>query len=126
MKEQLLSGNVDMNSLILTKSLADSYKVPMPHVEVTKKMKERNPGSEPQIGSRVPFVIVKSKGDRLFEKAEDPVWAEQNGVKLDYEYYFEHQFKKPIEDLLEPLISKEEVFNPQKKSRKITEFFKKS
>ena len=128
MKESLLKGGVEIENLVLTKSLADSYKVSMPHVEVVKKMKERNPGSEPQVGSRVPFVVIKTKKgeDKLFEKAEDPVWVEQNKIPLDYEYYFEHQFKKPIEDLLEPLISKEEIFNVQKKSRKITEFFKKS
>ena len=108
---------------MLFRSLADSYKVPMPHVEVTKKMKERNPGSEPQIGSRVPFVIIKNKLERMFEKAEDPVWAETNKIPLDYEYYFEHQLKKPVEDLLEPLIATDEVFSKQKKSRKITEFF---
>lgn len=128
MKETLIKGNVDIEDLILTKSLADSYKVPMPHVEVVKKMKERNPGSEPQIGSRVPFVVIKTKRgeEKLFEKAEDPVWVQQNKVPIDYEYYFEHQFRKPIEDLLEPLVSKEEVFNNVMKSRKITEFFKKS
>lgn len=128
-KEKLLEGDVDMNDLILTKSLADSYKVQMPHVEVVKKMKERNPGSEPQIGSRVPFVVIKTKKglDKLFEKAEDPEWVKANNIPLDYEYYFEHQLKKPVEDLLEPLVSSEEVFqNPPKKSRKITEFFKKA
>lgn len=126
-KGELLEGKVSMSELVLTKSLADSYKVPMPHVEVVKKMKERNPGSEPQIGSRVPFVIIKNKHEKMFEKAEDPVWVEANNVPLDYEYYFEHQLKKPVEDLLEPLVPPEGVFqNPPKKSRKITEFFKKA
>lgn len=124
-KENLLKGRVSHEDLVLTKSLAADYKVQMPHVEVVKKMRERNPGSEPQIGSRVPFVVAKTKKglDKLFEKAEDPEWAQQNNVPLDYEYYFEHQLKKPVEDLLEPLISSDEVFSKPNKSRKITEFF---
>lgn len=122
-KELLLSGKVDMDGLVLTKSLASEYKVQMPHVEVVKKMRQRNPGSEPQIGNRVPFVVIKTKGERLFEKAEDPVWVAENNIPLDYEYYFEHQLKKPVEDLLEPLISASDIFSTQKKSRKITEFF---
>jgi DNA polymerase delta subunit 1 len=122
-KEQLITGKVEMENLILTKSLASDYKVQMPHVEVVKKMRQRNPGSEPQVGSRVPFVVIKAKGERLFEKAEDPVWVSENNIPLDYEYYFEHQLKKPVEDLLEPLISASDVFSTQKKSRKITEFF---
>lgn len=123
-KDCLVSGNVPMTDLVLTKSLAESYKVQMPHVEVTKKMKERNPGSEPQVGSRVPFVVTKAKGDRLFEKAEDPVWVEQNKIPLDYDYYYEHQLRKPVEDLLEPLVSRDEVFSAKKKTKKITDFFK--
>lgn len=130
-RDELLGGKVPMDSLVLTKSLADSYKVQMPHVEVVKKMKERNPGSEPQMGSRVPFVVIKTKGgagDRLFEKAEDPEWVRQKNVPLDYPYYFEHQLKKPVEDLLEPLIEdKNQIFTKgYKKARKITEFFSSS
>lgn len=122
-KEELLTGKVSTENLVLTKSLAADYKVQMPHVEVVKKMRERNPGSEPQIGSRVPFVVIKAKGDRLFEKAEDPEWVVANNVKIDYEYYFEHQLKKPVEDLLEPLIDPNDIFTKTKKNRKITEFF---
>jgi DNA polymerase delta subunit 1 len=122
-KDQLITGKVEMDNLILTKSLASDYKVQMPHVEVVKKMRQRNPGSEPQVGSRVPFVVIKAKGERLFEKTEDPVWVSENNIPLDYDYYFEHQLKKPVEDLLEPLISASDVFSTQRKSRKITEFF---
>ena len=124
-KERLITGQVPIEELILTKSLAGSYKVPMPHVEVVKKMRERNPGSEPQSGSRVEFVIVKAKGDRLFEKAEDPEFVRQNPkVKLDYQYYFEHQLQKPAEDLLAPLIGDTtgDLFK-KTKTRKITDFF---
>jgi DNA polymerase elongation subunit (family B) len=124
-KDTLLNGRVSTEDLVLTKSLAADYKVKMPHVEVVKKMRERNPGSEPQIGSRVPFVVAKTKKglDKLFEKAEDPEWVKEKRIPLDYEYYFEHQLKKPVEDLLEPLVDTSEVFATQKKSRKITEFF---
>lgn len=124
-KEMLLNGNVSIENLVLTKSLAADYKVSMPHVEVVKKMRERNPGSEPQIGNRVPFVVIKTKKglDRLFEKAEDPEWVKEKNIPLDYEYYFEHQLKKPVEDLLEPLVNTDDIFTTQKKSRKITEFF---
>lgn len=125
-KDDLLSGRIHIENLVLTKSLSDSYKVPMPHVEVVKKMRERNPGSEPQVGSRVPFVIVCAKGERLFEKSEDPEWVVANNVKLDYNYYFDHQLRKPVEDLLEPLLDSSEIFATTKKNRKITEFFSSS
>ena len=107
---ELINGKVPIEKLLMSKQLASDYKVPMPHVTVRDKMRERAPGSEPQQGDRVPFVIVKGHG-RMFEKAEDPTWVVENNVPVDYEYYFTNQFKKPIQDLLEPLISAEYIFD---------------
>jgi len=47
----------------------------------------------------------------MYEKAEDPVWARENKIPIDYQYYFTNQFKKPVQDLLEPLISADSIFN---------------
>jgi DNA polymerase delta subunit 1 len=107
---ELINGNIPIEKLLMSKQLASDYKVPMPHVMVRDKMRKRAPGSEPQQGDRVPFVIVKGHG-RMFEKAEDPTWVTDNNVPIDYEYYFTNQFKKPIQDLLEPLISAEYIFD---------------
>lgn len=122
-KEDLLGGLVPLDDLVLTKNLSTDYKVQMPHVEVVKKMQKRNPGSEPQIGSRVPFVILKNNSSKLFEKAEDPGWVIQNKLKLDYMYYFEHQLEKPIRDLMEPIIGSDRDLFSKTKARKITEFY---
>ena len=121
----LTSGEVPMSKLLMSKQLAANYKVKMPHVEVRNKIRERAPGSEPQQGDRVQFVIVEGpKNAKMFEKAEDPDWVQENGVKIDYQYYFTNQLKKPVCDLLEPLLGKDTeklIFQP--KVRKITEFF---
>ena len=94
----------------MSKQLAADYKVPMPHVAVRDKIRKRAPGSEPQQGDRVSFVIVSGPG-KMFEKAEDPGWVRERGIPLDYQYYFAHQFRKPVEDLLEPLIRADDVFD---------------
>jgi DNA polymerase delta subunit 1 len=94
----------------MSKQLASEYKVPMPHVTVRNKIRSRAPGSEPQQGDRVPFVIIKGHG-KMYEKAEDPVWALEHNVPIDYKYYFTNQFKKPVQDLLEPLISVDYIFD---------------
>jgi DNA polymerase delta subunit 1 len=107
---ELINGKVPIEKLLMSKQLASDYKVPMPHVTVRDKMRDRAPGSEPQQGDRVQFVIVKGYG-RMFEKAEDPIWVAENNVPIDYEYYFTNQFKKPVQDLLEPLISVEYIFD---------------
>ena len=106
----LMEGRVEPERLLMSKQLASEYKVPMPHVAVRDKIKARAPGSEPQQGDRVPFVIVKGPG-RMFEKAEDPVWAREKSIPIDYQYYFTNQFKKPVQDLLDPLVSADLIFD---------------
>jgi len=108
--KKLMAGEVPTDKLLMSKQLASDYKVPQPHVTVRDKMRARAPGSEPQQGDRVSFVIIKGDG-KMFEKAEDPVWARDNKVPLDYQYYFTNQFKKPVQDLLEPLVSADLIFD---------------
>lgn len=140
---ELLSGDVPNDKLVLSQSLSDSYKVNgnsvsinssdsvninQAHVQVVVKMRERKPGSEPQSGDRVPYLLTKT-GDpkaKAFEKSEDPKFVEENDIPVDYHYYFENKFLNPVCDLLEPLFdnAKREIFGeiidqhkPPKKKR---------
>ena len=126
---ELLEGDVPNEKLILSQSLSDSYKVKgksvsitgdeivdinQAHVQVVRKMRERQPGSEPQSGDRVPYILINT-GDpkaRAFEKSEDPVYARENKLPVDYPYYFLNKFLNPVCDLLEPLFEdvKDEIF----------------
>tara|TARA_R110002073_G_scaffold123085_3_gene266413 strand:- start:8464 stop:12123 length:3660 start_codon:yes stop_codon:yes gene_type:complete len=124
---ELVGGEVPMEKLILSQKLADSYKNNnMAHVQVRNKMRDREPGSEPQSGDRVQYVLTDT-GDakaKAYEKSEDPKYARDNGVPLDYQYYLQNKFMNPVCDLLEPLISnpKEEIFSsmlPKKRTRKV-------
>ena len=126
---ELLSGDVPNQKLILSQGLSDSYKVGgksvsvtssesvninQSHVQVVTKMRQRKPGSEPQSGDRVPYLLTKT-GDpkaKAFEKSEDPKYVEENGIPVDYHYYFLNKFLNPVCDLLDPLYEnvKEEIF----------------
>lgn len=126
---ELIEGDVPVEKLTLSQGLSDSYKVKghnvsinspnikdinQAHVQVVRKMRERQPGSEPQSGDRVPYVLVKTDDPKAkaFEKSEDPKYAKENNVPIDYEYYFMNKFINPVCDLLEPLFDdpKEEIF----------------
>jgi DNA polymerase delta subunit 1 len=108
--QELMTGRVPIDKLLMSKQLGGGYKVPMPHVAVRDKIRERAPGSEPQQGDRVPFVIVRGDG-KMYEKAEDPSWVLERNIQIDYQYYFTNQFKKPIQDLLEPLVPVDIIFD---------------
>lgn len=107
---ELMTGAVPLEKLLMSKQLAADYKVKMAHVEVRDKIRARAPGSEPQQGDRVSFVIVKGPG-KMYEKAEDPAWVREKNTPIDYQYYFTNQFKKPVQDLLEPLVSADQIFD---------------
>lgn len=126
---ELLSGDVPNHKLILSQSLSDTYKVGgsavsiaspsaseinQAHVQVVCKMRQRKPGSEPQSGDRVPYILTKTEDPKAkaFEKSEDPKYVEENNLPVDYHYYFMNKFLNPICDLLEPLYEnvKEEIF----------------
>jgi DNA polymerase delta subunit 1 len=100
---KLLKGKVEFKDLTMSKQLSAEYKTRVPHVEVRNKIRARAPGSEPQNGDRVAFLVTKGPG-LLCDKAEDPSWVAEHKVPIDYVYYFDHQMAKPVCDLLEPLV----------------------
>jgi DNA polymerase delta subunit 1 len=143
---ELLEGDVPNEKLILSQGLSDSYKVKgesvsvlseyivdinQAHVQVVRKMRERQPGSEPQSGDRVPYILIKTDDSkaRAFEKSEDPVYAKEHNLAIDYPYYFLNKFLNPVCDLLEPLFEnvKDDIFGelllrakpPKKKGKKL-------
>ena len=153
---ELIEGDVPIEKLTLSQGLSDTYKVKgvgvsinspdirninQAHVQVVRKMRERQPGSEPQSGDRVPYVLTKTDDPKAkaFEKSEDPKYAKEHGIPIDNEYYFMNKFLNPICDLLEPLFEdpKEEIFGelltkikPKRRPKKkpetsIDELFKK-
>lgn len=126
---QLLAGEVPHEKLILSQSLSDSYKVKgdsvsingpdsalinQAHVQVVLKMRERKPGSEPQSGDRVPYLLTCTGDHRAkaFEKSEDPKYVEEHNIPVDYHYYFVNKFLNPVCDLLDPLFenARQDIF----------------
>eukprot|EP00934_Nitzschia_sp_Nitz4_P009093 Nitzschia sp. Nitz4//scaffold3_size479765//74873//78343//NITZ4_000028-RA/size479765-processed-gene-0.52-mRNA-1//1//CDS//3329550542//9083//frame0 len=115
----LLQNKMDISRLVITKSLnkgaeyalglggkAEDYKVKQAHVELAARMKKRDPGSAPQMGDRVPYVIITgAKGAKNFEKAEDPIFVLENNLALDSKWYLSNQLSKPLQRIFEPIIS---------------------
>mmetsp|Transcript_10148 Transcript_10148/g.17259 ORF Transcript_10148/g.17259 Transcript_10148/m.17259 type:complete len:197 (-) Transcript_10148:41-631(-) len=72
-------------------------------------MRKRDAGSAPNLGDRVPYVIVAGvKGAKGYEKAEDPLYALEHSIPLDTQYYLHHQLANPLLDIFTPILK-----NPQ-------------
>jgi len=102
--ERLMAGQIPMEKLVVTKTLKGDYKSPrIPHKMLVERMAERNPGSEPKINDRVPFVFIEHADPRAkqFEIIEDPEWVKSHpDLKLNAAYYLEHQLRTPIVQFL--------------------------
>lgn len=97
--------------MVITKALgksasSDGYAAKQAHVELAERMRKRDPASAPQVGDRVPYVIIEAvKGAPAYEKSEDPIYVLDHNLPIDANYYLENQLKKPIQRLFSPIIS---------------------
>jgi len=114
----LLQNKMDISQLVITKSLnkgaeyvlglggkKDDYKIKQAHVELAARMKKRDPGSAPQMGDRVPYVIIAGmKGAATYDRAEDPLYVLENNIPIDCKWYLSNQLSKPLTRIYEPII----------------------
>lgn len=105
----LLQNQIDISLLVITKALGkkSDYKTKTAHVELAERMAERDPGSAPKVGDRVPYVIIqKEKNAKAYLKSEDPIYVLENNLQIDVDWYLEHQLRGPIERIFDGVLSK--------------------
>lgn len=103
----IMMDRVDMSKFVITKGLSKTAKqyeaggTKQQHVELAKRIakRARTTGEMiPDTGDRVPYVMTSGVGrkggkntTKSCELAEDPLYAQQNGVPIDRNYYVEKQ-----------------------------------
>ncbi|KAJ7178836.1 DNA polymerase family B-domain-containing protein [Mycena crocata] len=102
----LLQNKVDISQLVITKAISKSnYTVKQAHVELAKRMRDRDAGSAPNLGDRVAYVIIKgTKGAPAYAKSEDPLYVLENNIPIDTKYYLDNQLSKPLMRIFEPIL----------------------
>lgn len=102
----LLQNKVDMSQLVITKALTKTeYDAKQAHVILAERMRKRDPGSAPNLGDRVAYVIIKGAKDaRAYEKSEDPLYVLENNLPIDTQYYLHNQLAKPLLRIFEPVL----------------------
>ncbi|OEU20464.1 DNA polymerase delta catalytic subunit [Fragilariopsis cylindrus CCMP1102] len=114
----LLQNKMDISRLVITKSLnkgadyalglggkKEDYKMKQAHVELAARMQKRDAGTAPQMGDRVPYVIITgAKGAKTYERGEDPIYVLENSLALDCKWYLTNQLSKPLTRIFEPII----------------------
>ncbi|XP_077545461.1 DNA polymerase delta 1, catalytic subunit [Haemaphysalis longicornis] len=104
----LLCNRVDISQLVITKELTKNdgeYAAKQAHVELANRMRKRDAGSAPNLGDRVPYVIVAgSKGMAAYLKSEDPMYVLEHSIPIDTQYYLDNQLSKPLLRIFEPIL----------------------
>lgn len=98
--EDIRLDRLPIDSYILSKSLRGDYTNEQPHAMLAKRIEKRSPGEGPAIGSRVPYVIVNNGEKKNAHRAEDPLYALENKIPIDREYYIRKQIEGPLERIL--------------------------
>merc|ERR1712045_73551 len=84
---------------------AEDYSAKQAHVELAEKMRKRDPSTAPGSGDRVPYVIISgAKNMKAYEKSEDPLYALENNLSIDAQYYIEHQLQQPLMRIFGPIL----------------------
>lgn len=109
----LLCNRIDISNLVITKELTKSdseYAAKQAHVELANRIRKRNPGIAPQLGDRVPYVIIAApKNTAAYLKSEDPIYVLENNIPIDTQYYLENQLSKPLLRIFEPILGEKKA-----------------
>ena len=109
--------------MIISKSLSNDaagYATKQPHAELAERMRKRDAGSAPVVGDRVPYVVIQAdKKAKIFEKEEDPIYAMENSIAIDTNYYLEKQLAKPLLRLFEFILPDPTILITGDHTRKI-------
>ena len=100
--DKLVEGDCTLDKLIVSKSLKEKYASPthIAHKVLADRMAERDPGTRPQIGDRIPYVYVnvKEKKKNMLQglRIEHPDFIRKNSLVPDYHFYITNQIMKPV------------------------------
>ncbi len=124
----VLTLKLGMEDFIISNKLTKSpneYKnkgINIAHVRVYYMWKEREPQTCPVVGSRVPYVLIRTLGKVVGEKARPPFMVKMTG--LDVDYYVREKLRKALTPVLEILFGERKmatIFNISQ--RTVTDYY---
>jgi len=91
--DSVVNNEAPIEWFVLSKSLKSIYKTEnQPHVQARKRMIARSDQDVPEIGTRMPYVIVRAKksGVPLYEHTEHPDYVKKAKLRICAKYYLEN------------------------------------
>ena len=98
--DSLVNGEVNIEKLLVTKSLRGYYKNPnqIAHKVLAERIGLRDSGNKPGSGDRMNYAYIKNPDKKALqgEKIETPDFIKQNNLELNYGHYISNQIMKPL------------------------------
>jgi hypothetical protein len=110
--KKLSNDEIPLEDLAVVKSITkrlDNYDGVLPHIELAKKMKDRDPSNAPTPGDRLPYVVIR--GNQIISKrVEHPSYIEEKDLDVDADYYIHSQLLPPLERIFDVIgVDKQEL-----------------
>ena len=116
--QEIVDGKIDMDKLVITKSLKGDYKNPeqIAHKVLADRIGKRDPGSKPSVGDRVAYVYIKNKNKKALQgdKIEIPSYIRENNLEINYSFYITNQIMKPVQQVFALVLEKLVDFKKRK------------
>ncbi len=110
--DKIEGREVPLEDLQVVKSITkkiENYDGVLPHIELAKKMKNRDPSDAPTPGQRIPYIIIEGN-QMLSKRVEHPDYIRENKLKVDTEYYINSQLLPPLERIFNVIgVDKQEL-----------------
>lgn len=103
----MIKPSTPIEEFVISETLGANYKnaAGMAHVVLAMRQAERDPGNAFAVNDRVPYCFFYQTGttDKTLQgnRVETPEFIKANHLSLDYEYYVNHAFVKPMTQLFE-------------------------
>jgi DNA polymerase elongation subunit (family B) len=114
----LINGKININKLIISKSLRGNYKNPkqIAHKVLADRIGKRDPGNKPKVGDRIAYVYFKGKKKKVLqsEKIETPQYIIDNKLQIDYQHYITNQIMKPVQQLFALVLEDMSLFRKKR------------
>ena len=128
--QQLLDDQLPFEAYVISAKYtkpAGEYDTIPPHVALQMRMEKRDPGSAPQLGERVPYVLVRpqyseavqkheksvlykdKRGVKVRDCSENPDYAKAHQMRPDNLLYAQQKFEPPFLRMLAPVLAKDEL-----------------
>lgn len=127
---RVLKNELPMEKYIITKQLRDDYKNPdqIAHRVLADRMGERDPGTAPQVGDRLPYIYVANRKDEKKQgnRIEHVDYVREKGLKPDTEFYISNQIQNPVAQLFALAIENLDGYKPRNNYEKLHKEFMKT